>query len=227
MNENPYLSGARIALPVILGYLPVGFAFGILAAQAGMHPVEVGLMSYFVYAGSAQLIAASLLSGGTSFLAIILMTFVVNLRHLLMSAAMIPYLKNWSKTKQAWFAFEMTDETFALNLSRFVNFGVRQKEVLSTNFFAHLGWTLGGIGGALFGDTLADIKPFGLDYALTGMFIALVLPHIKIKRNLLAVISGGTLSILLALAGAGQYNVLIAAAIAATIAAAVPLKNKA
>lgn len=226
MNNNPYLIGIRIAIPVVLGYLPVGFAFGILAVQAGMTPVTVGLMSYFVYAGSAQLITASLLAGGSSFLAIILMTFVVNLRHLLMSAALIPYLRSWSKIRQAWFAFEMTDETFALNLSRFVSVGVRPKEVLSTNFFSHMGWTMGGIGGALFGDTLTDIKPFGLDFALTGMFIALILPHIKIKRNLLAVISGGFLSIILALFGAGQYNVLLAAAIAASFAAFVPLKEE-
>lgn len=226
MTNHPYFKGMQLAIPVVLGYLPVGFAFGILAVQAGMTPLTVGLMSYFVYAGSAQLITTSLLASGASFFSIVLMTFVVNLRHLLMSAALIPYLREWSRLRQAWFGFEMTDETFAVNLSRFSTVGVRPREVLAMNFCSHIGWTLGGIGGALFGDVLTDIKPLGLDYALVGMFVALILPHLRVRRRLLAVIAGGGLSVVLALTGAGQWNVLIAAALAATLAAFAPMKDE-
>ena len=220
-----FLRGMRLALPVILGYLPVGFAFGVLAVQAGMNPLTVGLMSYFVYAGSAQLITVGLLTAGASTASIVVTTFVVNLRHLLMSAAMTPYLRAWPRLQQAWFSFEMTDETFAANLGRFASHGVNKGEAFGLNFIAHLGWVAGGVAGSLFDSAIGDVKPFGLDFALPGMFIALLLPHFRLPRRLLAVCFGAALSLLFALAGAGQWNVMLATACAATIAAFWPMKE--
>lgn len=220
-----FLRGMRLSLPIILGYLPVGFAFGVLAVQAGMTPVTVGLMSYLVYAGSAQLIAAGLLASGTGAAGIILTTFVVNLRHLLMSAALTPYLKRWSRAEQAWFTFEMTDETFAANLGRFISHGVDKGEVFGLNTLAHMGWVAGGVAGALFDSVIGDVKPLGLDFALPGMFIALLLPHFPVPRRFLAVCSGASLSLVFALAGAGQWNVMLATACAATLAAFLPVPS--
>lgn len=216
---NDFLCGMRLALPVVLGYLPVGFAFGVLAVQAGMNPLLVGLMSYFVYAGSAQLIAADLLTAGASTATVIVTTFVVNLRHLLMSAALTPYLQNWSKARLAWFSFEMTDETFAANLGRFASHGVNKGEALGLNFIAHMGWVVGGVAGALFDSVIGDVKPFGLDFALPGMFIALLLPHFHVPRRLLAACFGAAFSLFFAVIGAEQWDVMLATACAATIAA--------
>jgi Predicted branched-chain amino acid permease (azaleucine resistance) len=222
---NDVLRGMKLALPVIMGYLPVGFAFGVLAVQAGMNPLTVGLMSYFVYAGSAQLITASLLSMGTSTAGIILTTFVVNLRHLLMSAAMTPYLRSWTRPQQMWFSFEMTDETFAANLGRYASHGANKGESFGLNGLAHMGWVMGGVCGALFDFDIAQVKLFGLDFALPGMFIALLLPHFHIPRRVIALISGACLSTFLALLGAGQWNVMAATICAASLAAFLPVKN--
>jgi len=221
-----FFVGVRLALPIILGYLPVGFAFGVLAVQAGMSPVTVGLMSYFVYAGSAQLIAAQLLASGVGTAGIVLTTFVVNLRHLLMSAAMTPYLRGWSKPMQAWFSFEMTDETFAANLGRFASHGVNKGQVLGLNGFAHAGWVAGGVMGALFDAAIGDLKYLGLDFALPGMFIALLLPHVYVPRRLFAVCLGACFSLMFALLGAGQWNVMLATICAATLAAFMPMLGK-
>ena len=217
-----FFTGARLALPVVLGYLPVGFAFGVLAVQAGMTPVTVALMSYFVYAGAAQLIAAGLLASGVGVLGIILTTFVVNLRHLLMSAAMTPYLRGWTKRRQAWFCFEMTDETFALNMGRFVSHGVNKGETLGLNSFAHAGWVAGGILGALFDSAIGDLTYLGLDFVLPGMFIALLLPHVQVPRKLFALCLGACFSLIFALIGMGQWNVILATLFAATLAAFMP-----
>ncbi len=222
---SSFFRGMRLAVPVLLGYLPVGFTFGILAVQAGMNPLTVGLTSWFVYAGSAQLIAAGMLGAGAGPAAIIVTTFVVNLRHLLMSAALAPYLRPWSRPLQAWFSFEMTDETFALNLSRFSSAGVDRAEALGVNCLSHLAWTTGGVAGALFDKAIGDIRPFGLDFALTGMFIALILPHVRVPRRLLALCSGAALSLIFALLGMDQWNVMLATACAATIAAFAPLPD--
>lgn len=223
---NDFFRGMRLALPIILGYLPVGFAFGVLAVQAGMTPVTVGLMSYFVYAGSAQLITAGLLATGTSTAGIVLTTFVVNLRHLLMSAATTPYLKSWSKPLLAWFSFEMTDETFAANIGRFGAVGANKGETFGLNFLAHWGWVAGGVLGALFDQLIGDVKPLGLDFALPAMFIALLLPHFAVPRRVLALCFGASLSLLLAVLGAGQWNVMLATVCAATLAAFMPVPDK-
>jgi 4-azaleucine resistance transporter AzlC len=221
-----FFVGARQALPVVLGYLPIGFAFGVLAVQAGLHPLAVALMSYFVFAGAAQLIAAQLLATGVGIAGIVLMTFVVNLRHLLMSAAMTPYLRGWSRPMQAWFCFEMTDETFALNLGRFASHGVNKGEALGLNSFAHAGWVTGGVMGALFDSAIGDLTYLGLDFALPGMFIALLLPHVHVPRKLFALCLGGCFSLFFALLGAGQWSVILATVCAATLAAFMPWPGK-
>lgn len=220
---NDFLRGARLALPIVMGYLPVGFAFGVLAVQAGMTPLGAGLMSFLVFAGSGQLIAASMLAANTGMAGIILTTFVVNLRHLLMSAAMTPYLRHWSKPLQAWFGFQMTDETFAANMGRFGLYGVNRGETLGLNAFAHLGWVAGGLGGALFDLAIDNIKPLGLDYALPAMFIALLLPHFRVTRRVIAVSFGAALSLIFSLLGFGQWSVILATMLAAAIGAFLPL----
>ncbi len=218
-----FFTGVRLGLPVVLGYLPVGFAFGVLAVQAGMTPLAAGMMSYFVYAGSAQLIAVQMLAAGAGVTGIVLTTFVVNLRHLLMSAAMTPYVRTWSKARLAWFSFELTDESFAVNLGRFASHGVSKGEALSLNGFAHAGWVAGGVAGALCDSALGDLSFLGLDFALPGMFISLLLPHVYLPRRLFALCLGAAFSLIFALLGAGQWNVMLATICAATLAAFMPL----
>ena len=212
------LHGAAVAVPVVFGYFPVGFAYGILAVKAGFSPLTAGLMSYFVYAGSAQFIAVGLVTAGASAYSIILTTFVVNLRHLLMSASLTPYLRHWAKPLQAWFGFEMTDETFAVNLGRFSTSGANPAESFTINSICHLSWVIAGLCGAFFGDVIGDMQAFGLDFALPAMFIGLILPHTRIPRRLLAVIFGFAFSIGLSLVGAGQWSVIVATVLAASLA---------
>ncbi|MDR2489580.1 MAG: AzlC family ABC transporter permease [Desulfovibrio sp.] len=221
-----FLRGARLSLPILLGYLPVGFAFGVLAVQAGMEPLTAGLMCYFVYAGSAQLIAAGLLANGASVATVVITTFIVNLRHLLMSAALAPYLKHWSKTRQAWFCFEMTDETFAANLSRFSSCGVNAGEAFGLNFFSHGAWTAGGILGAFSDSAIGYMTYAGLDFALPGMFIALLLPHFRLPRRLFAAGLGAALSLLFITMGIDQWNILAATVCSATLAAFWPVNKR-
>ena len=221
-----FLHGMRLAIPIVLGYLPVGFTFGILAVQAGLTPAITVLMSLFVYAGSAQLIATGLFGAGAGTASIVLTTFIVNLRHLLMSAALMPHLKHWSKPLQAWFAFEMTDESFAANLGRFYSSPfINTSETLGLNLCAHLGWLIGTLLGVLFDSAIGDVALLGLDFALPAMFIALVLPHLAIRRRLLAVLSGAFFSLAFALVGVGQWSVLLATFTAATLAAFMPLSG--
>ena len=93
--------GVRRALPIVLGYVPIGFAYGVLAGKSGISAANTVLMSLIVFAGSAQFIAVGLFASGSGPAVVILTTFVVNLRHLLMAASLAPYLSKWSRRRQA------------------------------------------------------------------------------------------------------------------------------
>lgn len=225
--------GIRLAIPIVLGYLPVGFTFGVLAQKAGLSPLEAGLMSLLVFAGSGQLIAVNLMLAGLSPLSVITTTFVVNARHLLMSAALVPFLGRWSMKKQMLFCAEMTDETFALNIGRFSEQAagrppheVNGAEAFGVNLTSHIAWILGGVIGALFGELITDLRPYGLDFALAGMFIALLVPHLRIPRNLATAITSAVLSVVLYLGGVEQWNVLIATVTAATVCLLLPFPDE-
>jgi 4-azaleucine resistance transporter AzlC len=105
---NPTFSkGVVAAWPICLGYAPIGLAFGVLAEKAGLSPLEIGLMSVIVFAGSSQFIAVSMLAAGASALSIVATAFVVNLRHFLMSSALAVYLKNSDRKKLTFFPTEL------------------------------------------------------------------------------------------------------------------------
>jgi len=205
------------ALPVVFGYLPIGFAFGILARNAGVSAENALLMSCLVYAGSAQLIAVGLFASGISPISIMLTTFIVNLRHMLMSAALSPHLKNWKPGQLAVFAFELTDETFAVHSTRFSQGPATQRETLLINVISQTAWVVGTLLGVVAGQIISDVRPFGLDYALAAMFIALLLFQLKDKLTVLIALASGGLSVGLLAAGVEQWNVIIATVFCATL----------
>lgn len=210
-------SGARLALPIVFGYLPVGFAYGVLASKMGVSDFNAVFMSLIVFAGSAQLIAVSLIGAGAPALSIILTTFVVNLRHLLMSAALSPRLRGWPKWQVAAFTFELTDETFGLHSMRMGGDDSSKAETFSVNLTAQVSWVAGTILGVAASGLIQDIRPIGLDYALPAMFIALLVFQAESLTHVLAAVTAALVSVGLALAGVDQWNVVIATVFAATV----------
>ena len=209
--------GMLRTLPVLMGYVPVGFAYGVLANKAGLPVFHTLLMSLIVYAGSAQLIAVTLFSSGIAPLSIIATTFIVNLRHFLFSAALAPHLTGWRKRELAGFAFELTDETFALHSTRFAEGPATKTEIFASNITAQVTWVISTILGMTAGNLIGDVKPFGLDYALPAMFIALLVMQVKDRLHALAALAAGVFSVLLMMAGVTQWNVILATLVAATL----------
>jgi 4-azaleucine resistance transporter AzlC len=214
-----WLRGVTAAVPIVLGYLPVGFAFGVLAQKAGLTSFHTILMSLVVFAGSAQLIAVGLFATHSAPLAIILTTFIVNLRHLLFSAAVFPHLATWRKFELAGFAFELTDETFAVHATRFELQRVEKVEAFSINLTAHLAWIIGSGLGAFAGHLVTEVETFGLDFVLPAMFIALLVMQIKQHCHLWAAVLAGTLSVFFLLLGFSQWHIIMATLIGATLGA--------
>ncbi|MBN2568977.1 MAG: AzlC family ABC transporter permease [Deltaproteobacteria bacterium] len=208
--------GIVAAWPICLGYLAIGVAFGVIAQKAGLHPLEIGLMSVVVYAGSSQFIAVSMLVGGSAIMPIIATTFMVNLRHLLMSSSLSIYLKSVNGGWLALFAYGVTDESFALNLSRFRNDNWNWQPALVLNHTTNITWVGSTVAGG-FGGQFIPAGAFGIDYALTAMFICLLVFQLRGNIYILVAIMAGGLAVGLSLIISGNSHIIISSIVAATL----------
>ncbi len=222
-RQQIFLTALKSTFPIAMGYIPVGFAYGVLAQKIDMSFANTLLMSLIVYAGSAQLIGVGLFEAAIAPFSIILTTFIVNLRHVLMSAALSPYMSSWPKRRLALFCFELTDETFALHSRQFPHEDFHNpnavNKALYINLQAHSFWVLGSWLGFSAGTLIPSVRPFGLDFALPAMFIALLVVQIKNLLHLLIALFAGAMSVLLLVFGCTQWNVIIATVLSAALGA--------
>lgn len=212
------LRGVRMGTPIVLGYLPLGFAYGVLAVKNGIPALWAVAMSALIFAGAGQLIAAGMTGAGAPVLSIVLANLMVNLRHILMSAALAPDVKPLSQTQRTLFALHVTDEVFAVHSADFRNGATcRAPRLFACNITAHMGWIVGTAVGAFSGGLVADVRPLGLDYALPAMFLALLLPLCAERLHLMVALAGALFSLGLNLAGAGRWSVILATLLAASL----------
>jgi len=207
--------GMHAALPICMGYLPIGIAFGVLAQKAGLSMIQIGLMSLMVFAGSAQFIAVSMMQDAAAGLSIIAATFIVNLRHLLMSSSLAAVMPPSGIAALSLFAYGITDESFALNHPRFVGGDWDIRSALALNHTANAAWVLSTLIGGYGGRMIPD-RAFGLDYAMTAMFICLLVYQMRGKWYVATALIAGVTSTLMSLWFEGNVHVLVASVMAAT-----------
>ena len=215
--QAAWRDGAAAAWPICLGYFPIGMAFGILAQKAGLSILQSALMSILVFAGSAQLIAVGMISAGASVSAIVLTTFMVNLRHFLMSSALSVHLHRTGRWFVSLFAYGVTDESFAVNMTRFRSEGWDALRALAVNHTANSAWVAATVAGALLGSFIPE-GAFGIDYALIGMFICLLVFQLNGLIYLVTALVSGALAVFLALVWEGEGTVIVASVTGATAA---------
>lgn len=203
--------------PIFLGYLPLGFACGVLAQKVGVSILETALMSILVFAGSGQFIALAMIGSGASIASIVLTTFIVNLRHLLYSSTLATYVTRRSKRYLGVFAQGITDETFAINMSNFTVGDWNPKQALALNILAHSCWILSNVLGCAAGSVIS-VDMDVVSYTLTAMFIGLWSFHFGNKLLILTGVFSGLLALLLADLLSNKLHIVAAAIIAATLA---------
>ncbi len=217
MANREFLKGVKAALPIVLGYLPLGFAYGVLAREAGLTLYQTTMMSALVYAGSSQFIAVAMIGAAATAAAITFTVFLVNLRHLLMSASFIPHLRHYPVPLLGFISYEITDETYAVAISHFREYQAEPAYHLGLNLAAHSAWTLAGFLGGVFGNLIANPEQLGLNYALPAMFIALLVMQAKDKEAVLVAATAALVSVLIKHFFAGSWNIILATVIAATV----------
>lgn len=203
-SRKEFFSGVRDELPILVGVIPFGLIYGVLALSAGIPATQAQAMSSVIFAGSAQFITAQLFEHGTPALVIVMTAAVVNLRHLLYSASLAPYLQ---KLKPAWkwvLGYLLTDEAYAVVITYYQR---QDDPVPDAEVRDHKEWYFLGAGLALWTtwqlSTAAGIfigaqvpASWSLDFTLALTFIALVVPNLKDRPSLGAALAAGVTALL-------------------------------
>lgn len=209
-KSGQFREGAKDALPVVLGYLPVGVAFGLLARNAGMTSTEAGLMSVLVYAGASQFLAIEMILKGMNWLPIVSAAFFINLRHFLMSSNLSLYFKNARLSLLGLLSAQLTDESFAVAISNPSKVRGNPAYLFGLQVTSHFAWVSGSIGGALFGPFI-KISQYGLPFALPSLFICLLVFRLKGVRHFGIMVVAGVSSLFFKWALQGNWYILLAA----------------
>ncbi|MCY8976373.1 AzlC family ABC transporter permease [Bacillus atrophaeus] len=179
-REDTFLQGVKDCIPTLLGYMSIGFAFGIVGISSNLSILEITLLSLLVYAGAAQFIFCALLASNSPASAIILTTFIVNLRHLLLCLTLAPHFTRYSLMKNIGIGSLVTDESFGVAINKLATHGkLSDRWMNGLNITAYICWIISCTLGGFLGQWISDPEALGLDFALTAMFVALMVLQLQ------------------------------------------------
>ncbi|PWW27771.1 4-azaleucine resistance transporter AzlC [Cytobacillus oceanisediminis] len=174
---SEYRKGFQSGISIAIGYAPIALTFGLLAKATGLSIGETALMSLLVFAGAAQYISLSLLSLGTGIFEIILTTFIVNIRHFLMSTSLNEKWEDDQIVNKAILSFGITDETFSVAAVR--DEKVTSGYMLGLISISYSSWVVCSGLGHLIGASLPQTLQESMSVALYAMFVGLLVPSMK------------------------------------------------
>ncbi|WP_313755743.1 AzlC family ABC transporter permease [Tissierella sp.] len=175
--------GILASLPIVIGYFPIAMAFGLLSKNTDISFRDTSFLSMMVYAGASQFMALDLIKTGVSTSSIILTTFLLNLRHMMMAASLAVEFEDMNKRHLPVVAFGITDETFSI--ISFNRDNISLPFVFTINILSYTSWVLGTVAGYLVGEILPISLQSSLSIGLYAMFASLLFPEIKKSKNVL------------------------------------------
>ena len=214
--------GTRLGLPILLGYVPVGAAFGIAATAAGFSVTQATACSALVLAGAGQFIGVAALQSSANLTAALVATGIVNLRYLLFSATLAPRTRETPRWQQLLIAFTLTDETFAINIDDSLEGRADGWSMIGVGAVSWLGWTVGTFIGAVAGSAIGDPARWGVGFAMPAMFTALLVGQVTGARTAVAAVLAAALALAFSWALPGQWPIVVAAVVAASVMTAAP-----
>ena len=197
--KTEFLHGLRDELPILVGVVPFGMIYGILALGAGLSTTEAQAMSVIVFAGSAQFMLVQLAAVGTPALVMIVTGFVINLRHALYSASIAPHIKQLNPLWKTALSYLLTNEAYAVAITRYYKRDASPKKhwyFLGAGIALWTSWQVSTAVGVFLGTQIPS--SWSLDFTLALTFIALVAPNLKDRPGILTAISAGAVAVLTA-----------------------------
>lgn len=222
MQKQELRQGIRDSIPIILGYLPLGFAFGVLANEVGMSIIQATMMSALCFTGAGQYIAIGVMQAGGAVFTIIMANVLVNSRYLLFSTSLVPYLKgNVPTAVGSLLTYGLTDETYAVAMNRYQNHPPTASYIAGLHLSSHIGWIASTLLGAILGNYIGNTDRLGFNFTLPAMYICLMVFMVKRKSDVFVALSAALLCLLIGYlvpATMGNlFNIIIATIIAASL----------
>ena len=201
-----------------------GFVFGLSAREAGFSPIEAMAMSTIVFAGASQFAAVGYVASGLAWPGIILLTALLNARHLLYSAALRPWLRDVPLPRRAVMAHLLTDEAFALSISHFRRIGRSDERGywIGAIVATFIPWNLATLGGVVLGAQIPEPGRLGIDVIFPAAMIGLAVGLITGRRELVAAIVGAGIAVAVALTSSPSIGIVAGGIIGPLVALLVP-----
>jgi 4-azaleucine resistance transporter AzlC len=214
--DKPALRRAlKACTPVIFGYLPTGFAFGLMLCAAGYSFITAVIMSLVIYTGAGEYLAVSFFINDVSLVQMAVMTFLVNTKHLFYGLSLLEDYRH-AGLKKFYMIFALTDETYALLTDPKTETDMdRTKYCFYVSVIDQSAWVFSTFLGAVFG-SLVKFDTTGLDFAMTALFIVILINQLKSYKTKLPFIIG-TVCGLAALFAIGKENMLLLGTMAAVV----------
>ena len=211
-NDSNFISAFKDSLPVMAGYMVLGFGFGIIMNSQGYSAAVAPLMSLFIYAGSMQYAFVGLAGESASFLMLALTTLAVNARHLFYGISMVDKYKD-AKLMKPYLIFGLTDETYSI----VCNTDRNNKYCFFVTLLNHIYWVSGTLLGVIVGEKLS-FNSKGVEFALTALFISVLTDQWLKNKNHFPAIAGILVSIICRLIfGASAFLIPTMVGIAAVL----------
>ena len=215
---------ATDAIGIGVSAVGFGFVYGLSAREAGFSIVEAMAMSTIVFAGAAQFAAVGYVASGLAWPGIILLTALLNARHLLYSAALAPWLREVPFARRAAMAHLLTDEAFALAISHFRRIGRTDERGYWIGAFVatFIPWNVATMAGVVLGAQIADPARLGIDVIFPAAMIGLAVGLITGRRELVAAIVGGVVAVGVALATSPSIGIVTGGIVGPLVGLLVP-----
>lgn len=198
LPRNEFLSGVKAVLPLMIGVIPFGMIYGILAISAGLPPSTAQAMSAIIFAGSSQFISAQLFALNVPAIINILTVGVVNLRHGLYSASIAPYVQKLPNHWKWVLAYLLTDEAYAVTINHYQrgdNSRNKHWFYLGSGLTLWTTWQISTAAGIFLGTSIP--ASWSLDFTLALTFIAIVVPALRDRASTGAAVSAGVAAVIL------------------------------
>ena len=184
---TPFRKGVQAGIAIAIGYIPIAITFGLLAKSVGLTAAETVMMSLFVFAGAAQYMSLNMLALGLGTFEIVLTTFILNIRHFLMSTTLNEKVEEDSLWKKALYSFGITDETFSVAATK--EGTIQTGYMFGVITISFSSWVISSGVGHVIGSGLPATLQESMSIALYAMFVGLLVPSLK-KHRKIVVLAG-------------------------------------
>jgi len=201
-----------------------GFVYGLAARDAGFSPIEAMAMSALAFGGAAQFAAVGYVAGGLAWPGVVLLTGLLNARHLLYSAALAPWVRDRPFLERAAAAHLLTDEAFALAMAHFRRLG---RADMWGYWVAGIGatfipWNLATLAGVMVGGSIPEPERFGIDVIFPAAMVGLAVGLISGRREIVAAVTGAAVGVVVALVAGPPIGIIAGGLIGPAVGLLVP-----